>query len=124
MSAFARSKWDTLSPQEKKKHTLSECERCRQKYCELQRCFPGKAIFDNDLCSKVTEIIGHSNLKTRKKAIDLVVSPIENAFKAKFGEGFATAFSLDSIIHLGRKSISCYLQATASDSHSTLNISL
>ncbi len=90
LSSFSILAWEKLSELEKRKHSLSNCERCQQKYNLLQTKFPGKPVFENTLCSAVSEIISSSTQKTKSKAVTSVLSPIDNAFKAKFGESFTT----------------------------------
>ena len=75
LSTFSISKWEALSTQDKRKHSLSQCERCRQKYNDLQKSFPAKPVFENELCSKVSEIISHGNQATKKKTVESVLTP-------------------------------------------------
>ena len=96
VTVFSILNWEKLSRQEKNKHSLSECERCRQKYFELQCSFPCKPVYHNELCSKVGEVISHTTQKSKKIAINLVLSPLDIAFQAKFGESFTTAIARNS----------------------------
>ena len=98
LTLFSVSTWKKLSQQEKNKHSLSECERYRQKYFELQCSFPSKPLFKNDLCSEVGAVISHTTQKSKKLAVDLVLTPLNNAFQAKFGETFATAVAKHSSV--------------------------
>ena len=89
---FSICNWEKLSATEKKKHSLSKCERCRQKNLELQSSFPG-AVYDDDLCTKVSNMISVTTQKNKKAALQSVLNPLNNAFKAKFGENFTTTLT-------------------------------
>ena len=97
LETFSISSWEKLSMIEKKKHLLSKCERCRQKN------FPVKPVFEDALCSAVSEMIAHTSQKTKKEAITSIWSPVDSAFKAKFGESFKTSVTT-SCQHLGLQS--------------------
>ena len=48
-------------------------------------------MFENALCSTVSEMIAHTTQKTKKEAIASIWNPVDSAFKAKFGESFKTS---------------------------------
>ena len=72
-----------------RKRTLSS----KHQYIELQSKFPGKPFFQNDLCSQATEIICHATQTSKGKAVRSVLSPLDNVFKAKFGEDFSISLT-------------------------------
>jgi len=44
-ATFSTAKWNTLSDEDKSKHTLSSCKACYHEHQRLQELFPAKPIF-------------------------------------------------------------------------------
>ena len=89
---FSKASWKALSTTDKKKHTFSFCEECREKYGHLQRAFPTKPIFSQPNATCTTVTLAHPAIGSDERRLtNDVLRDLNGTYDQSFGHTFVDA---------------------------------
>ena len=94
LTTFSSAKWKALSKGEKKRHTLSFCQECREKYYHLQIAFPCLPRFSLPTTTTVT--LSSTTTKERELT-NTVLRELNGTYVQQFGHTF-----VDSLVQNNR----------------------